>query len=85
VLATCLMFIIGTCDVAFTIWIDFLAIRLDLNDTQTFILFNNSYIIYVAAHVRHILSEVMICKLTAFLHARKLLFTCRYSSQMAYL
>jgi hypothetical protein len=73
-LAACVMFLIGTCDVAFTIWVNFRAINMDLNGTRAFTLFNNHYTLYVYAHVRWISFGGIGIKLTAC--ARKVPFTC---------
>jgi hypothetical protein len=59
VIVACAMFIIGTSDATFTIWINFLATLTHLDDPQTSTQFMTNYNFYNSAHVRYIPTEVI--------------------------
>jgi hypothetical protein len=56
-LAACIMFVIGTCDAAFTIWINSPAVVMNLDGLEISPLSLTNYNLYLSAHVRHILDK----------------------------
>jgi hypothetical protein len=83
VLAACAMFVIGTCDVAFTMWINFLAALTQLDDQQISTLSMTNYNLYLSVHVRYVLAEATELQLKSYVLVRKLLFTCKSSLRTA--
>jgi hypothetical protein len=75
--AACVIFIIDTCDVAFTIWIKFFAILTCLDDQQIPTSSTTDYNTYTRAHVRYILAKAIKLELKAHVLVRKLPFTCK--------